>query len=376
MGRYLNPGVDRFGKIRKAPICVDQSGLLRETNAVLSTPQKYLCVCRPRRSGKSVAAEMISAYYDRTTDAGPLFADLEIGRDPSFRKGLNHCDVIRLDLREFLQRSGMAAELPDRICCSVLSEILEEYPDCRYFDPTNLTRTMRDLFAARRTRFVIVIDDWDRIFWEYPHEVDAQRRYLDFLRDWLKDKPYVALAYLTGILPIRKYGTHSGLSMFSEYSMVRPGPLARYAGFTREEVRALCERQQMDPKECCARYGGYCLARTDGGTEQLCRPGSVVKAMMQRRFEDYGNDPETGEVLKRVVDREDETLRERLARLMAGERLPVQTDGFPNDLISLAGADDVLTLLIHLGYLAYDADRHETWVPNREALLGLARALE
>ncbi len=132
---------------------------------------------------------------------------------------------------------------------SVIWDLLDKYPDFRYFDETNLMRTLQDIYNKTKRPFVVIIDEWDRIFREYITDKKAQEKYLDFLRDLLKDKGYVALAYMTGILPIKKYGTHSALNMFDEFSMIDPGPLAEYVGFTEEEVSELCERYGMDMQE-------------------------------------------------------------------------------------------------------------------------------
>ena len=147
-----------------------------------------------------------------------------------------------LNMQEFLSQSKNMDEMTGLIQKSVLWELLAEYPDFRYFDSSNLARTMQDTSRP----FVLIIDEWDCIFREYKTDKQAQERYLDFLRNLIKDKAYIHLAYMTGILPIKKYGTHSALNMFDEFSMLDPGPLAAYVGFTEEEVQKLCERYQMD----------------------------------------------------------------------------------------------------------------------------------
>ena len=204
MGIYLNPGADNFIEARKSKIYVDKSGIISYLNSVAGTTQKYVCVSRPRRFGKSMAADMISAYYDRTTEAKELFSGLGIEQDESFEEYANKYDVIALNMQEFLSNSDTMEELLALLKKSVLWDLKDEYPNVRYFDGKNLSRSMRDVFAATRRKFVILIDEWDCIFREYRERKDDQEKYLDFLRDWLKDKSYIALAYMTGILPIKK----------------------------------------------------------------------------------------------------------------------------------------------------------------------------
>ena len=140
---------------------------------------------------------------------------------------------------------------------TILWDLLDAYPDFRYFNSKNLMRTMQDVYQNTKVPFIFIIDEWDCIFREYRENKDAQEKYLDFLRDLLKDKAHIHLAYMTGILPIKKYGTHSALNMFDEFSMLDAGPLAEFVGFTESEVAALCERYHMDMDEIKSWYDGY-----------------------------------------------------------------------------------------------------------------------
>ena len=249
MGNYLNPGNEGFCRIVNSEIYVDKTGMLKYTNKVLNTMQSCLCVSRPRRFGKSMAAAMLAAYYSRGCDSRELFAPFEIARSTDFRKFLNQYDTIFLNMQEFLSQSGDMDGMLDLIRRSVLWELLEKYADIRYFDNTNLTRTMQDIYGKTGCPFVVIIDEWDCVFREFKTEKGAQEQYLDFLRDLIKDKGYIHLAYMTGILPVRKYGTHSALNMFDEFTMLAPGPLASYVGFTENEVGGLWEKYGMDLEE-------------------------------------------------------------------------------------------------------------------------------
>jgi len=216
---------------------------------------------------------------------------------------------------------------------------------------------------------VILIDEWDCLFREYQQDQEAQKKYLDFLRFWLKDKEYVALAYMTGILPIKKYGSHSALNMFTEYSMTDPGNLAEYFGFTETEVQKLCEKYEMNFEEARAWYNGYHLISHEGGTRKvysMYSPKSVVEAMQKRKFGTYWNQTETYEALKVYIQMNMDGLKDAIVQMLAGSNIRINTGTFSNDMTTFATKDDVLTLLVHLGYLTYDNEKETVEIPNRE----------
>ena len=228
---------------------------------------------------------------------------------------------------------------------------------------------MKDVYSYTKHPFVILIDEWDCLFREYQQDQEAQKKYLDFLRFWLKDKEYVALAYMTGILPIKKYGSHSALNMFTEYSMTDPGNLAEYFGFTETEVQKLCEKYEMNFEEARAWYNGYHLISHEGGTRKvysMYSPKSVVEAMQKRKFGTYWNQTETYEALKIYIQMNMDGLKDAIVQMLAGSNIRINTGTFSNDMTTFATKDDVLTLLVHLGYLTYDNEKETVEIPNRE----------
>ena len=363
MGVYLNPGEGLFLVARSSKIYVDKSALLGELDEVFGTEQRFVCVSRPRRFGKTMAANMVCAYYDRTVTED-VFSGLAIARVEGASRGRRKCDVLRINMQEFLSRAQDMEGLLSRLQRIVLRDLLRAYTDVDYFDREDLVECMRDVYQETQRPFVIVIDEWDCIFREYPRDAAAQRQYLDFLRDWLKDKEYVGLAYMTGILPVKKYGTHSALNMFTEYSMENPGPLAPYVGFTEDEVRRLCEAYDMDFGECCAWYDGYAFPHCS----HVFSPKSVVEAMLRREYDDYWTKTETYEALKVYIDLNEGGLRDAIVKMMAGGRQKINTGTFQNDMTTFTSADDVMTLLVHLGYLGYDRREEEVFIPNNEIL--------
>lgn len=362
MGIYLNPGNNKFKRAVNSDIYVDKTGLIKYTNSIVDTLQSCVCVSRPRRFGKSMAADMLTAYYSKGCDSRELFSSLEIAKDENFEEHLNKYDTIFLNMQEFLSRSSNVKELLERVEGKVIRELKKQYPDVELYDENDLAETMQDIFAESECPFIVIIDEWDCIFREFKHDKAAQEIYLDFLRDLLKDKEYIYLAYMTGILPIKKYGTHSALNMFDEFSMIDPGPLAEYVGFTEKEVEALCQKYQMDINEIKNWYDGYSFEEV----ESVYSPKSVVSCMRLGKLGNYWNQTETFEALQIYIDMNFEGLRDDILSMIAGEKVPVNTRSFTNDMTTFRTEDDVLTLLIHLGYLGYRYADKTVFIPNEE----------
>ena len=361
MGNYLNPGNEKFRRMIQSEIYVDKTGMIKYTNSVLDTAQNYVCVSRPRRFGKSMAANMLTAYYSRGCDSKKLFHSFEIAKDKDFEKYLNQYNTIFLNMQEFLSRSYNVEKLIERVKKLVIRDLKMEYPEVDYFDDTDLIECMQDIYAQMQYPFVVIIDEWDCIFREYKQDKEAQEKYLDFLRDLLKDKACIYLSYMTGILPIKKYGTHSALNMFDEYSMTNQYALAESTGFTEREVRQLCECYQMSFEQTKDWYDGY---NVNGVS--IYNPRSVTSAMMNRVFDSYWTQTETYEALKMYIVRNENGLRDKIIRMIAGEHISINTKTFQNDMCTFETADDILTLLVHLGYLTYDFDTKTAWIPNKE----------
>ena len=369
MGSYLNPGNFSFRGSLRSKIYIDKSELIAKTNEVLCTEQKYICVSRPRRFGKSMAANMLAAYYDRSENTEDLFQNLAIGKDESYKEHLNQYDVIKINMQEFLSMSGTMEEMLEMLKKYLVSDFEETYPEVRFRDEKNLIQIMKDVFSYTKCPFVILIDEWDCLFREYKQDKEAQRKYLDFLRAWLKDKDYVAMAYMTGILPIKKYGSHSALNMFTEYSMTDPGSLAEYFGFTEQEVFEICEKYGMSFEKAKIWYDGYRLIVHQKEKDEcysMYSPKSVVEAMLRHRFGTYWNQTETYEALKIYIQMDMDGLKDSVVRMLTGESVPINIGTFSNDMTTFATKDDILTLLVHLGYLTYNSIYGSVSIPNKE----------
>ena len=367
MGIYLNPGTIEFQESINSEIYVDKTMLIERTNAALRTKQKYMCISRPRRFGKSMAADMLAAYYGKDYDSAALFDGLEISHCETFSTHLNKYNVFKINMQEFLSMTQNVDKMLKVLQKRLIKELKYNYPE--YVDCDNLVFAMQDIFSYTGQSFIVLIDEWDCLFREYKHDEEAQRKYLDFLRVWLKDKAYIALAYMTGILPIKKYGTHSALNMFMEYSMTDPGNMAEYFGFTEKEVENLCIEYGMNIEETKAWYNGYGLYSHNKQEDilySIYNPKSVVEAMLRHRFGNYWNQTETYEALKIYIQMNMDGLKDAIIEMLADNSVRINIGTFHNDMTTFATRDDILTLLVHLGYLTYDVEKESVRIPNKE----------
>lgn len=376
MGSYLNPGCGCFEMAMRSQIYIDKSRLIDATNECLGTLQRFMCVSRPRRFGKSMAMDMLAAYYDRSLDTAKFFDKMQISESQSYREHLNQYDVLKINMQDFLSATSSMDEMLDMLQKRLVRELKEKYPEI--VDGNYLVFAMQDIYRHTGHPFVILIDEWDCLFREYAQDKESQKKYLDFLRTWMKDKDYVALAYMTGILPIKKYGTHSALNMFTEYAMTDPGKLAEFFGFTEAEVKQLCDTYKMDFDEAKAWYDGYHLI--SNGIEKdtlysMYSPKSVVEAMLRHKFSTYWNQTETYEALKIYIQMNMDGLKDAIVKMLAGEKIPINTGTFSNDMTTFATRDDVLTLLTHLGYLTYDSEKATVSIPNKEVSMEYINAI-
>jgi len=382
MGTYLNPGKAAYRMAVNSEIFIDKTRMIQYINSIVNTQQRFVSVSRPRRFGKTMAADMLCAYYDREADSRALFEKRRLAQCADWDAYLGKFDVIRLVMTDFMEDGASVEDMLDYLTEEVTEELTESFPDINFGSRIRLRTVMNKIFGRTQRQFVIVIDEWDAVFRIWKDNGEAQRLYLDFLRDWLKDKPYVALAYMTGILPIKKYGQHSALNMFTEYSMMAPRQLAPYTGFTEEEVKALSAQYDMDFGDISNWYDGYLVSdrippekreeyregKYDGHRFSIYSPLSVVESMTTGVIKDYWNKTETYEALAEYIRKDYDGLKEAVALLMDGGRLAIDTSTYQNDMTTFTGRDDVLSLLIHLGYLGFDDERGEVFIPNREIL--------
>ncbi len=384
MGLYLNAGHASFREALDSEIYVDKTEMIMYLNRCVGTNQKYICVSRPRRFGKSVTAGMLCAYYGSEVDSRSLFENTRLADQEPVKlrtrvirwdSYLNAFEVVRIVITDFIDAERNIEASVDLLNKEVCDELMEYYPEVNYGERIDLYSVMSRIYDKYKKQFVIIIDEWDALFREFPESDDGQRKYLNLLREWLKDREYVALAYITGILPIKKYGVHSALNMFDEFSMIAPLQLAKYTGFTDEEVRELCRQYGREYDQIKEWYDGYevldVISSDTVNTDRTKRyhlycPLSVQKAVQTGHLMNYWNRTETYEALADYIRYDFDGLRETVAILMSGGRVSVNTRSYQNDMASYNNKDDVLTMLIHLGYLGYCQESGEAYIPNKE----------
>ncbi|HJC92219.1 MAG TPA: AAA family ATPase [Candidatus Mediterraneibacter excrementigallinarum] len=371
MGKYLNLGNAGFESIRKGSY-VDKTEMLSFINSTLGTTDKLTCVSRPRRFGKSFAAQMLCAYYDKSCDSRKLFEGLKIAEDASFGKYLNKYNVIYLDITLFLSMASDIKNIVKDIEAAVVEELQHIFPGAR--KDSSLPEMLFNTVENGSGKFIMIIDEWDALFREAKDDTRLQREYIDLLRSLFKSSwtdIIFEAAYMTGILPIKRYGTQSAVSDFREYTMLSPGRLVQYIGFTEQEVRELCEQYDMDFNEMKYWYDGYSFRRL----RSVYSPNSVMEAIKRDEFGSYWTRTETYESLRIYIDLDEDGLRESIIRMIAGEQVRVDVGTFQNDMTNIQKKDDVLTLLIHLGYLAYDSEKETAYIPNEEVRKEFLRAV-
>ena len=364
MGRYINKGNNAFRDIVNSEY-VDKTSLIPFINSTLNTERRYSCVTRCRRFGKSMAAKMLCAYYDKSCDSWELFRGLEAEKDKSFEKFLNKYHVISIDMTDFTTKYRGEREIVSLIQHEIIDDVVEVFPDTKIKERDDLMDILYSINESTGDRFVMIIDEWDAILREMGTDEYITTSYVDLLRRLFKgsgSNEVFAGAYLTGILPIKKYNTESALNNFREYSMIYPGRIATSLGFTHAEVESLCRQYGMDIREMERWYDGYSI----GDESHIYNPYSVMRAIEDNSYRSYWTTTGAYDSVITYIQMNFDGLKDDVIRMLAGEHVDVDTTEFLNDMHIVRSKNDVLTVLIHLGYLAYDHDNQECYIPNKE----------
>ncbi|MCQ2193250.1 MAG: ATP-binding protein [Paludibacteraceae bacterium] len=367
MGLYLNPNADALKQSLRNEIYVDKSLILAELNKIAETDHDFVCMSRPRRFGKSMAGNMISAYYSKGCDTREIFAKMKIGQIADYDKNLNKFNVIKLDLNGWyqnaIQRKDVNA-LISNIHSAVKREFIEQYPNCSFEEDRTIDDCILNVYAQTGEKFVIIIDEYDVLVREQVPDPLFQN-YLSFLNGLFKNttlRPAIALAYITGIIPIVRDKIQSKLNEFWEYTMLTPRQFAGHIGFTEEEVKELCDKYGVDYAECLRWYDGYKM----NDTVSICNPLSIVQAVMYNEFDSHWSATGSFEALRDYILMDFEGIRQDVVKMIAGESVEVEVGSFRNTMDSFESKDDVFTYLIHLGYLCYNQKDKTCHIPNEE----------
>ena len=371
MAEYLNCNNESFGKTLRSYF-VDKSLLLKTLNGLLNTESQYVCLTRPRRFGKSVNAKMINAYYSKGCDSKDMFSKLKIANEPSFERELNKHNVISLDIVKMINSNNGTEGIIEYITSQVISELEQAFPNS-FTTKNNLFKALSEINSKTGENFIVIIDEWDVIFRDHSHDEQLEIAYVDFLRTMFKGSDsdrVIELAYITGILPIKRYNTESTLNNFREYTVLNPTPFSAFYGFTEDEVKAICKEHDLDFNETRRWYDGYVLDDL-----HMYNPNSIMNLIESRRFQSYWGSTASYENVSDLISMNFEGLKDDIFMMLDGSAITgINTRLFNNDISSLTSKDAVITYLIHLGYLAYTDGR--VYVPNEEVRLTLKDAVD
>lgn len=364
MGVFVNPDNSGFQAALNGKIYIDKTGFLNYTNSVLESTDAFICNSRPRRFGKSITADMLAAYYSKGCDSEKMFSELEIAQSTDFKDHLNQYDVIHFDVQWCMEPAGGPDKVISFITKSVLTELRNLYPDIISANITSLPEALSLIHVMQKKKFVIIIDEWDVLIRDEAANQRVQDEYINFLRGMLKGNlptRYIALAYLTGILPIKKIKTQSALNNFDEFTMLSANELAPYTGFTEEEVQKLCEKYGQDFKKVKQWYDGYQIEGC-----HIYNPKAVVSVMTKGGFKSYWSETGTYDAIVPLINMDFDGLKAAIVEMISGASVEVDISSFQNDTRSFVNKDDVLTYLIHLGYLGFNQENGTAFIPNEE----------
>lgn len=377
MGVIVNPGNLPFQSAASMGTYVDKTGLLAYTNSVIASTDAYICNSRPHGFGKTTTSNMLAAYYSKGCDSEAVFSGLEISGTEAFKKHRNKYDVIYLNIHECIKLAGSPEQVVRYISEKTIQELRIYYPVPLSRDTASLPEALSIINAATNARFVVIIDDWDAIVRDHTASQAAQDGYFRFLSGMFKGTEptkYIALAYLAGIFPIKKGLSQTALNNFDEFSMISSSCFGQYMGFTDNEIERLAHSCHLDCTKAKNWCGGYLLR-----SHHVYSPLAVTNIIQDSRFENHFLAPATYTAKGPAITSPLAGLKEALVELLSGSMVRVNTAMFNNDPANIQSLDDVLTYMIHLGYLGYDQTKRMVFIPNemaRKALEDVIKHLE
>ena len=373
MGIYLNPSNDNYTATTRREIFVDKTMMISVLNQFIKTDNKYICVSRPRRFGKTIAGNMICAYYSKGCDSRSLFEPLKISKDESFESNLNRFNVIKIDVNSEYRNERDEENLLNNLQDKIVAEFSRQFPDITFKEHESVADCILKVFDAKKEQFVIIMDEYDVLVRENITS-SLFTQYLNFLNGLFKSdtlRPAIALAYLTGILPVIRDKVQSKLNNFEEYTILSAGKLAEFIGFTNDEVKELCQKYNANYTEIKRWYDGY----SQKGIE-LYNPESVVKAIVNEEIANYWSKTSTYAVISDRIQENFEGMKDDVVRMLSGESVDVNVTRYMNTMTDFLTRSDAFTYLIHLGYLAYNREDGTCRIPNRDVRQEWFNAIE
>ena len=373
MGIYLNPSNVGFKEILAGDIFVDKTMLISELNKFIDKGNKYICVSRPRRFGKTIATNIMCAYYSKGCDSREMFSKLKISKAKNFEQYLNKLNFIKIDVASEYQNARVKDEMLIDLQAKLLREFRAQFPKIKFRNNETLANCMMEVYSATGETFVIILDEYDCLV-RNQFGTNLFADYLEFLNGLFKSdtlKPAIALAYLTGILPIVRDRVQSKLNNFREYTILDAYNLAEFVGFTEKEVKPLCKKYKVDFAQCKKEYDGY----AQNGFE-IYNPESVVMCMETKKFGNFWGKTSTYMVITDRLKHNYKGAKEDVVKMLSGEEVKVNITRYMNTMTDFHSKDDVFTYLIHLGYLAYNSKEGTCRIPNLEVRKEWNNAIE
>lgn len=372
MGVYLNSRVayTLFSDETKMPYFIDKSKMLEELFPLMQTGNNHICITRPRRFGKTVMANMIVSFFSQAYDSHEVFDSLYIARSPGYQEYRNKYPVIHISFNELGGMCTSYQQYISRITSRLIRDLKKAYPGVDFYDGEGVVDILLDIFEANPSeRFLFVLDEWDFIFHQDFITPQDKKSYLMFLRDLLKDKPYVRLAYMTGILPIAKYSSGSELNMFSEYTMASEERFSGYFGFTDQEVDTLYQRYQENTSPALVSrsgleywYDGY---HTKSG-EKLYNPRSVVQSLTNNNLSNYWTSSGPYDEIFYYIEHNVDAVRDDLALMVSGIPISAKIQEYAATAQELNTKEEIFSAMVVYGFLS--CENGYVSIPNKELM--------
>lgn len=375
MGTYLNSitPYTLYKSESLSPYFVDKTLMLRELFPYVSAGNRHICITRPRRFGKTIMANMISSFFQKASDSSEVFDSLTISQVDDYRRYKNQYNVIRIDFSKMPRNCDSYTQYIERIEALLIEDVKEAFPQVKINEADAVGDILESVFVQCGEKFIFVLDEWDFIFHrDFINEIDKEK-YVAFLSNLLKDRPYVVLSYMTGILPIAKYSSGSELNMFAEFTMVNSPMFGEYFGFTDDEVDDLyrryiveCDRQHKEKsvtrKGLRDWYNGY---YTKSG-ERVYNPRSVVFALQFNNLANYWTSSGPYDEIYYYIRNNISDVRDDLALMISGESVTAKIQEYAATSMNLSTRDEIYSAMVVYGFLSYLNGK--VCIPNRELM--------
>ena len=363
MSYFLNAPIktNSFTEAANYKYFVDKSKFIEKMNELVGTASQYVCITRPRRFGKTLNAMMLASYYSKNANFKDLFDKLKISKSETYLEHLNKHNVVYITFNELLNSNCSYNEFIGRYIDFLKSDLRRMYSEIEIDQGMLMSDVFNQVYNQTGESFIFIIDEWDYIFNNNLFSEEDRKSFLEFLRDLLKDKPYVELAYMTGVLPIAKYSAGSALNMFLEFNIMNDHMYDKYFGFTNEEVEELCKKQnKISMDELKEWYNGY---RTCNSL-QIYNPRSVTTALRQGVCQSYWTNTGPMDEINYYIENNIEEVRNDIVQMVSGIPVNIYLEGYSAEQISLNTREEILSAMVVYGFLSY-YDETLT-IPNKE----------